>query len=91
MNWKINYIYLKYRDYLLNDQNVYEIKRRYNLTSDDYAILNNKIKQYQMDTYGDILYYTGYEFHNKEELDYLRVKSNARKYARRRRKNVPKE
>ena len=82
MNWKINYLYLKYRDYILNDTRKFELKRNYKLSSYDYAILCNKITDYQMNKYGDILYYTGYEFYNKEELDKISHKSAQRKKAR---------
>ena len=86
MNWKIEYIYLKYRDYIINDQAKFDIKRRYNLSGDDYAILSNKIKKYQIDRYGDILYYTGYEFYTKEELEKIRDRAFKRKRARLNRK-----
>ena len=86
MNWKINYLYLKYRDYILNDTRKFELKRNYKLSSDDYAILCNKITDYQMNKYGDILYYTGYEFYNKEELDKISHRSAQRRKQRLKRK-----
>ena len=85
MNWKVQYLYIKYRDTILNDQRGYELKKYYNLDSDNYAILNNKIKEYQINKYGDILYYTGYEFYNRDELDKIRVNANNRKQARKKR------
>ena len=84
MLWMIDYLFAKYKDYILNDQRSFEIKRRYKLSSDNYAILNNKIINYQKATYGDILYNTGYEFYNYEELDKIRQNYNSRKYQRRR-------
>lgn len=85
MNWKVEYLYRKYRDTILNDQRGYEIKKKYNLDSDNYAILNNKIIEYQKNRYGDVLYYTGYEFYNREELDKISLNYNQRRYARRKR------
>ena len=82
MNWKLEILYRRYRDYILNDTRKFELKRKYKLSSDNYAILCNKIVEYQKNKYGDILYYTGYEFYNKEELDKISHRSAQRKRAR---------
>ena len=82
MNWKLEILYRRYRDYILNDTRKFELKRKYKLSSDNYAILCNKITEYQKNKYGDILYYTGYEFYNKEELDKISHRSAQRKRAR---------
>ena len=86
MNWKIKYLFLKYRDYVINDQSQFEIKRRYNLSKDDYAVLSNNIKNYQIEKYGDILYWTGYDYHNKEEVINMSHRSAQRRRARQNRK-----
>ena len=86
MNWKLEYLYLKYRDYILNDTRKFELKKKYKLSSDNYAILCNKITNYQKEKYGDILYYTGYEFYDREELDKISHRSAQRRRARQNRK-----
>lgn len=91
MPWMIEVLFVKYRDTILNDQKSYEIKRRYKLSSDNYAILNNKIIEYQKNKYGDILYNTGYEFYNQEELAEISHKAYLRKKARRERRYAIKD
>lgn len=86
MNWKLEYLYLKYRDYILNDTRKFELKKKYKLSSDNYAILCNKITNYQKEKYGDILYYTGYEFYDREELDKISHRSAQRRRDRKNRK-----
>lgn len=91
MPWMIEVLFVKYRDTILNDQKAYEIKHKYKLTSDNYAILNNKIIEYQKNRYGDILYYTGYEFYDQKELQEISHKAYLRKKARRERRYAIKD
>ena len=78
-SFKLEYLFNKYKNIIANDKFVYYLKNTYDLDKDTSIMITNRIRDYQIERFGDLITYDN-EYRTREELDHLRVNSNARKY-----------
>ena len=84
MNYKVNFLYIKYRNTRLNNEMIKKIKRKFKLTYDETVIFTNKIRDYQLYYLGDALH-QGDDFYCDKE-DFLVKWRNAKQRERARRR-----
>lgn len=78
-SFKLEYLFNKFKNSIANDKFVYVLVNNYNFDKDSAIILTNRIRDYQIKNFGDLITYDN-EYKIREELDHLRVNSNTRKY-----------
>lgn len=78
-SFKLEYLFNKFKNSIANDKFVYVLVNDYNFDKDSAIILTNRIRDYQIKNFGDLITYDN-EYKTREELDHLRVNANTRKY-----------
>lgn len=84
-SFKSEYIFNKYKDMIANDKFVYYLKNRYDLDKDTSIMITNRIRDYQVERFGDLLTYDN-DFKTNEEIKRLSDNARGRKKSRMRRR-----